>query len=95
MIYARTRNGGLGIIYLEDAIPDLTIRGLHKLCWKAKSETIKRLAQGLGVKDTLEDLCNKFPHCRPAQPGQKTQEEDPMRDRAIPKDKWCNTGPVR
>ena len=34
MIYARTRNGGLGITCIEDAIPNLTIRGLHKLWHK-------------------------------------------------------------
>ena len=90
LIHARTKNGGLGITSLEDTIPDLTIRGLHKLCWKAKSVTIMKLAQGLGVRETLEDMCNRFPHCRPAKPGSEKQAEvDPERDSAIPKDKWC------
>ena len=57
MLYTRTKNGGLGTTCLEDAVPDLIIRGLRKLCWKSKSETIRRLARGLGVRDTLEDLC--------------------------------------
>ena len=91
MIYAKTRNGGLGITCLEDAIPDLTIRGLHKLCWKAKSGTIRRHAQNLGVRDTYEDLCTRHPQCRPAKPGNKKREEedDPQRDKAIPRNKWC------
>ena len=90
LIHARTKNGGLGITSLEHTIPDLTIRGLHKLCWKAKSVTIMKLAQGLGVRETLEDMCNRFPHCRPAKPGSEKQAEvDPERDSAIPKDKWC------
>ena len=90
MIYARTRNGGLGITCLEDAIPELTIRGLHKLCWKTKSRTIRKLAEGLGVRETLDDLCKKYPLCDPAETGRReTTEEDPKRDRAIPKNKWC------
>ena len=90
LIHARTRNGGLGITSLEDTIPDLTIKGLHKLCWKAKNVKITKLAQSLGVRETLEDMCNRFPHCRPAKPGSKKQaEEDPERDSTIPKDKWC------
>ena len=90
MIYAKTRNGGLGITCLEDVIPELTIRGLHKLCWKTKSETIRKLAKGLGVRETPEDLCKKYPLCKPAETGRKeTAEEDPTRDRAIPKNKWC------
>ena len=90
MIYARTRNGGLGITCLEDAIPELTIRGLHKLCWKTKSVTIKKLAEGLGVRETLEDLQKKYPLCKPAEKGRKeTTEEDPSRDSAVPKNKWC------
>lgn len=75
---------------LEDAIPDFTIRGLHKLCWKTKSERIKKLAQGLGVRDMLEDLCKRYPVCRLAELGRKEKEEEyPVRDRAIPKNKWC------
>ena len=74
MIYVKTRNGGLGITCLEDAIPDLTIRGLHKLCWKTKSEMIKKLAQGLGVRDMLEDLCKRYHLCRLAELGRKEKK---------------------
>ena len=41
MLYARTRKDGLGTTCLEDAVLDLTIRGLRKLCRKNKSETIR------------------------------------------------------
>ena len=59
-------------------------------CWKTKSETMKKLAEGLGVRDTLEDLCKRDPLCRLAELGRKgKKEEDPPRDRVIPKNKWC------
>lgn len=51
---------------------------------------MKKLAEGLGVRDTLEDLCKRDPVCRLAELGRKgKKEEDPPRDRVIPKNKWC------
>ena len=86
-LYARTRKDGL-----EDAVLDLTIRGLRKLCRKNKSETIRRLARGLGVRDTLEDLCVQFPRFRPVPPGRKKQSDENIEEGGnslVPKEKWC------
>lgn len=92
LLYARTRNDGLGTTCLEDAVPDRTIRGLRKLCRKNKSETIRRLARRLGVRDTLEDLCVRFPRFRPVPPGRKKRSDEKLQERgnsSIPKEKWC------
>ena len=35
----QTKHGGLGIPRLADAIPEQTIKGLQKLCWRAPDPT--------------------------------------------------------
>ena len=97
--YAKTRNGGLAIACLSDAVPDLTIKGLHKLCWRTPSLAIRRLARGLGVRATLEDLCVRYPNLRPVPPGQKRQTTPTETTgdgtscgdgiSSVPKEKWC------
>lgn len=74
---------------LEDAVRDLTIRSLHKLCSKIKSGTIPRLAQGLGIRETLEDLCTRFPQFRQVPPGETKQKLQEGGSSAVTREKRC------
>ena len=52
----------------------------------------KRLARGLGVRDTLEDLCVQFPRFRPVSPGRKKESDENIEEEGnslLPKEKWC------
>ncbi len=100
LMYTKTKHGGLGITCLSDAVPDLTIKGLHKLCWQTPSLTIRRLARSLGVRKTLEDMCVKYPEWKPVPPSQKSSttptgiddSDETSRgngNSSVPKEKWC------
>ena len=53
LIHAKTKHGGLGIPKLADAIPEQTINGLQKLCWRAPDHAIGAMVRELGVRAVL------------------------------------------